>query len=143
LAACDHGAISFADPWFTVSEAARLLRPGGLLAFSMATPILDVCWSDATESVEPRLHADYFGMRRLEFEGEVSFQVPYGKWIRLFRENGFVVEDLVELRPPEGATTTYGSYVPYEWARRWPAEHIWRVRKPAQSRRGRASASRS
>ena len=27
---------------------------------------------------------------------EVSFQLPYGEWIRLFRANGFVVEDLIE-----------------------------------------------
>jgi ubiquinone/menaquinone biosynthesis C-methylase UbiE len=28
---CDHGAMTFADPLLTVPEAARLLRPGGLL----------------------------------------------------------------------------------------------------------------
>ena len=27
------------------------------------------------------------------------FQLPYGTWIRLFRENGLIVEDLIELRP--------------------------------------------
>jgi SAM-dependent methyltransferase len=140
---CDHGAMSFADPGRTIPEAARLLRPRGLFAFSMATPLLDVCWNEAVESVEPRLHSDYFGMRSFEFQGEVTFQVPYGEWIRLFRAAGLAVEDLVELRPPEDATTTYGTYVPFDWARRWPAEHIWRVRKPAQSTRGRASASRS
>jgi SAM-dependent methyltransferase len=140
---CDHGAMSFADPAATVPEAARLLRPGGLLAFSMGTPILDMCWSDGSESVEPSLQGDYFGMGRLEFQGEVTFQVPYGEWIRLFRTAGLVIEELVELRPPEGATTTYGSYVPYAWARRWPAEHVWKLRKPAQSSRGSASASRS
>jgi ubiquinone/menaquinone biosynthesis C-methylase UbiE len=32
---CDHGAFSFADPYRLVPEASRLLRPGGLLAFSM------------------------------------------------------------------------------------------------------------
>ena len=35
------------------------------------------------------------------------FQLPYGEWIRLFRANGFVVEDLIEPRPPEGATSSY------------------------------------
>jgi hypothetical protein len=55
--------------------------------------------------------------------------LPYGEWIRLFRANGLVVEDLVELRPPEGATTTYTEFTSYEWARRWPAEQIWKVRK--------------
>ncbi len=32
---CDHGAMVFADPHVTVPETARLLRDGGLLAFSM------------------------------------------------------------------------------------------------------------
>ena len=44
IAFCDHGAMSFADPYRTVPEAARLLRPGGLLAFSMHTPIIDLVW---------------------------------------------------------------------------------------------------
>ena len=32
-----------------------------------------------------------------------SSSFAYGDWIRLFRANGLEVEDLVELRPPEGA----------------------------------------
>jgi SAM-dependent methyltransferase len=34
---CDHGAMTFADPYKTVPEAARLLRGGGLLAFNMTS----------------------------------------------------------------------------------------------------------
>ncbi|HVN40905.1 MAG TPA: hypothetical protein VMW19_22300 [Myxococcota bacterium] len=34
-----------------------------------------------------------------------------------------------ELRPPDGAATTYADYAPREWARSWPAEHIWKTRK--------------
>ncbi len=41
---CDHGAMSFADPTRTVPEAARLLRPGGLLAFNMTSPLLWRFW---------------------------------------------------------------------------------------------------
>jgi hypothetical protein len=56
--------------------------------------------------------------------------VPYGEWIRLFRENGLVVDDLLELRAPKHASSTYMDYVDHSWARRYPAEEIWRVRKP-------------
>jgi SAM-dependent methyltransferase len=126
---CDHGGMSFADPYMTVPEASRMLRPGGLLAFNMSSPLLMACWSGRTESVEPRLHSDYFGRRRLEYEELIEYQLPIGEWIRLFRKSGFDVLDLVELRPPVGATTTYEGYVTYEWARRWPAENIWVVRK--------------
>lgn len=57
-----------------------------------------------------------------------AYSLPYGEWIRLFRSNGFVVEDLIEIRPPEDAETTY-TFVTIGWARRWPAEQIWVVRK--------------
>ncbi len=47
----------------------------------------------------------------------------------MFRRNGLVVEDLIELQAPAGATTTYVDFVPRAWARKWPAEEIWVVRK--------------
>lgn len=129
LVFCDHGAMSFADPERTVPECARLLRPGGRLVFCMSTPFRDVCWSERSEKVVRTLQEPYFEMRRWEDEGHVEFQLPYGGWIRLFRRHGFAVEDLIELRPPEGARTTYSDYAPLSWARRWPAEHIWVVRR--------------
>ena len=58
-----------------------------------------------------------------------EYQLPYGEWIRLFRTNGFVIEDLIELRPAADATTGYDQYATLEWARDFPAEQIWKVRK--------------
>jgi SAM-dependent methyltransferase len=126
---CDHGAMSFCDPALTVPEAARLLRPGGDLVFCSATPLHMVC--DDGKRVTRKLHQDYFGMRRFDWSGEgtIDFQLEHGEWIRLFRRHGFLIEDLIELRAPEGATTTYTEFVDETWARRWPAEQIWKVRK--------------
>jgi SAM-dependent methyltransferase len=126
---CDHGAMSFADPERAVPQAARLLRSGGLFAFNMATPILELCWSDEADAVQESLQRTYFGMRGGEDDETVVFQLPYGEWIRLFRRSGFTVEDLIEIQPPENAESTYADYVPLGWARRWPAEHIWKLRK--------------
>jgi SAM-dependent methyltransferase len=126
---CDHGAMTFCDPLRTVPEASRLLRQHGLLAFSASTPIFNVCWNESDDRVDDRLHANYFEQRRFEDADTVNFSLPYGEWIALFRSNGFAVEDLIELRPPENAATTYVDFVPLEWARKWPAEQIWRVRK--------------
>lgn len=124
---CDHGVFTFCDPYRAVPEAARLLRSGGLLAFNMSTPLRDVCDDDVTVTHE--LHRDYFGLHVVD-EGEmVCFQLPYGEWIRLFRRCGLEVEDLVELRPPERATTTYTLFASLEWARRFPAEHVWKLRR--------------
>jgi len=127
---CDHGAMSFADPHRTVPEAARLLRPGGLFAFNMATPILELCWDDRDDTVRDRLMRPYFGMTGGEDEETWVFQLPYGEWIRVFRRAGLTVEDLIEIQPDEDAKSTYGEYVGLDWARRWPAEHIWKLRKP-------------
>ena len=126
---CDHGAMSFADPYRTVPEAARLLRDGGLLAFSHESPILSICWPLDADRGGETLSLDYFGMHCLDDGEDVSFQLPYGEWIRLFRENGFVVEDLLEIQAPAGATSTYRDAEQHAWARRWPAEEIWRVRR--------------
>lgn len=126
---CDHGAMTFADPYSTVPEAARLLRPGGLLAFSAESPLHFACWNGETDSVDERLHAEYFAMHASDDGAAVCYSLPYGQWVALFRRNGFVIEDLLELRPPEDARTTYADFVTFEWARKWPAEQIWRVRK--------------
>ncbi|HKA92705.1 MAG TPA: class I SAM-dependent methyltransferase [Acidimicrobiia bacterium] len=126
---CDHGAMSFSPPDATVPEVARLLRPGGLLAFSQTTPLLYLTWDERRQRQDTRLHRSYFGLGRLDLgDGTVDFQVPHGEWFRLFREHGFVVEDLIELQPGEDASTTYDDFAPHEWARRWPAEQIWKVR---------------
>jgi SAM-dependent methyltransferase len=128
LVMCDHGAMTFADPLRTVPEVARVLRPGGLFAFSHASPIHFACWDDELDGVTERLARDYFGMRRWAQE-TVDFMLPYGEWIRLFRANGLEVEDLIEPRPPANARTTYPWYAPLAWARRFPSESIWRLRR--------------
>jgi len=129
LVFCDHGAMSFCDPYRTIPHAARLLRSGGRFIFNMATPLVDLTYSGVENESTTTLQRDYFGLHRVEDAESVSFNLPYGEWIRLFREHGFEVEALVELRPPAGAATTYGDYVRLEWARRWPAENIWKTRK--------------
>ena len=126
---CDHGAMTFADPYRTVPEVARLLRPGGLFAFSHHSPIETICWPIGADKVGDRLAVDYFGMHRFDDADDTYFQLPYGEWIRLFRANGFVVEDLIEPRPADDATSSYRDADELAWARRWPSEAIWRLRR--------------
>ena len=129
---CDHGAMSFADPERTVPEAARVLRPNGLFAFNMVSPFVFTCWNESTDVIDPSLHRVYFDLRRFDYqEGFVEYQLPYGAWIDVLRRSGLIVEDLIELQPSDGATTTYPDLVPLDWARRWPAENIWKARKPS------------
>ena len=134
LVFCDHGALSFCDPSTILPEVARVLRVGGRLVFNHATLLHSLCYDDEDDVQSDRLQRDYHGARRFDWgDGTIDFHLPYGEWVRCFRSNGLAVEDLVELVPPEGATTTY-DYVPLEWARRWPAEEIWVTRKEARSR---------
>jgi SAM-dependent methyltransferase len=126
----DWGAPTFADPFLLVPEVARVLRPGGLFAFSGATPLAWLAWDEPTDGWDDRLQRDYFGMHAWDDpEGSVEFNLPTGEWIRLFRVNGLDVEDLIEVQPPPGATSTFRDEAATAWARRWPMEQIWKVRR--------------
>ena len=127
---CDFGAMTFSDPHESVPEVARVLRPGGLFAFSAITPIADIAWPLGAAGPGEQLLVDYFeGIRRFEEPGEpINFNLPYGEWIALFRKHGFAIEDLIELRPAADATSSYRTETDREWARRWPMEQIWRLR---------------
>ncbi len=132
LVFCDHGATSFTDPSVTIPEVARVLRSGGLFVFNIATPIIWMTWPMIDGPPDRELHRPYFGMGRTvwdEADGTVEHQRTYGDWIRLFRSSGFVVEDLIELRPSPDADSTFEGYAALDWARDYPGEHIWKVRK--------------
>ena len=131
LAISEYGASIWADPYRWIPEAARVLRPGGELIFLVNGAILMLCVPDAEdEAAEPVLLRDYFGMHRFEWpeDDSVEFHLGYGDMIRLLRANGLVVEDLIEVRPPEDATRR-APFVTLEWSRRWPCEEVWKARK--------------
>ena len=131
FAISEYGAAIWCDPYRWIPEAVRILRPGGRLSFlgnsvllMLTTPIDD---EDAPASEQ--LQRPLFGMYHFAWEdGAVEFHLPHGKMIRLLRESGFEIEDLVEVEIAEDATTRY-PFVSPEWARRWPAEEVWKVRK--------------
>ena len=109
LAVSEYGAALWADPYKWIPEAARLLRPGGRLAFMSNSDMVMMCVPDYEKdgAATDRLLRPYFGMYRFEWPDSdgVEFHLGHGDWIRLLRANGFEIEELIELRPPEGATT--------------------------------------
>ncbi len=131
VAISEYGAVLWADPDRWLPEAARLLRPGGRLHLLLnSTLVYLTSPSDADLPVEQRLVRPQFGMGRTRWEGEssVEFHLSHSDWIRRFRANGFEILELQELQAPEGGTTRY-EWMPYEWARRWPFEDVWKLRK--------------
>jgi len=131
LAISEYGASLWCDPHRWLPEAHRLLRPNGRLVFVTNSPLLWLCTSESGGMAQDRLVRDYFGRSRIDFvEGPVEFHLTHGDWIRALRQTGFVIEDLIEVRPPAGAHPRF-SFVSLEWARRWPSEDIWIARKTA------------
>jgi SAM-dependent methyltransferase len=132
LAVSEYGASIWVDPEKWIPEAHRLLRPGGDLVFLCNTPLSVMCMPDDGK-VEERLLRSQFELGRMEWPGEdegVEFHLGHGDMLRLLRATGFDVLGLWELRAPEESTDhAFYDFVPAEWARRWPAEEIWKARK--------------
>jgi SAM-dependent methyltransferase len=131
LALSEYGASIWVDPYRWIPEAARLLRPGGRLVFLRNSTLVILCSPEEDEPATETLQRPQFGMHRFEWpDSGVEFHLAHGEWIDVLRANEFEVERLIELQAPADATThDYYSYVPAEWAKRWPSEEIWVARK--------------
>jgi SAM-dependent methyltransferase len=130
LVLSEYGASIWCDPAKWIPEAARLLRPGGLLVF-LRNSTLSVLCGTAEGGPSETLQRPQLGLYRLEWTepfSEIEFQMGHGDWIRLLRENGFEIEALVELYARADAVdhAYYSSNA--EWAKKWPSEEIWRAR---------------
>jgi hypothetical protein len=90
-----------------------------------------------TPDVEPVVPAGtellraYFGMRRFEWvdDPSIDFHLGYGDWIRVLTSHGFEAERLAHLRNPGHDSGRYDLFTA-EWAEQWPAEEMWKARKP-------------
>ena len=131
LVISEYGAAIWSDPYRWIPEASRLLRAGGELVFLGNSTLLMLCVPDLEGlAAGEHLLRPQFDMHRFEWPDDptIEFHLSHGDWIRLLRKHAFDVEDLVELRAPVGATTSY-DFVTAEWAGRWPHEEVWRARK--------------
>ena len=131
-AVSEYGASLWCDPRRWVPEASRLLRPGGRLIFVTNGAFLISCTPESGGRAGDQLVRDYFSRYRIEFPGDgaVEFHLTHGHWVRLLRANGFVLENLIETRPPPGAKARF-DFASLEWAQRWPSEEIWVASKVA------------
>jgi SAM-dependent methyltransferase len=128
----EYGASIWCDPKLWIAEAARLLRPGGELTFMRGTTLRILCSPDEG-LVGDRLERPQKGMYRLDWEEDdeagVEFHPGMADMLAILRVNGFELLDFRELFAPEDAVDhEYYFHLPAEWAKRWPAEEIWRLR---------------
>jgi SAM-dependent methyltransferase len=128
VAVSEHGASAWCDPYLWIPEAARLLRPGGELIFMRDSDLLTLCVREEGPAGTV-LVRNQSGLSRMDDSwGGVTFPLSHGPLIRLLRDSGFVVEDLLEVWPGENPVTDF-DYVELDWARRWPAEEVWKARR--------------
>ena len=113
-------------------EVARLLRPGGRLVFSHTTPwpLPRVERASASASGR-RLRRPYFGMRRFDDARRGHRRLPdrptasgSGRSVGTASSSTTWSSSAPRSTPPPPAS----DFDP-RWARRWPAEQIWSVRK--------------
>ena len=97
-----------------------VLRPGGLLAFTHLSPIYDIAFPPDADHAGERLVNDYFGLYRMQdMDGTVEFNLPYGAWIRLFRDAAWWSRTCSSPSPARR-----DQHLPRQdlaWSRRWPA----------------------
>ncbi|MFT4038558.1 MAG: class I SAM-dependent methyltransferase [Thermomicrobiales bacterium] len=132
FAISEYGAAIWCDPYKWIPEAARLLRPGGRLHFLGNSVLLMLATPPDAGDDDPAttcLERPLFGMHRFDWvDGGTEFHLPHGEMLRLLRQSGFEVEDLIEVAIPPDASTRY-PFVTAEWARQWPCEEVWKARK--------------
>jgi SAM-dependent methyltransferase len=132
LVLSEYGASLWCEPDAWISEAARLLRPGGRLVF-LTNHVLVALTAPPTGPCGDRLVRDQRGLRVLTFPDDdgIEFHISHGEWIALLGRHGFAVTALHELYAPPDAEPTKYDWMTVEWARRWPVEEIWTARLTA------------
>jgi len=134
LAISEYGACLWADPDRWVPEAARVLRPGGRLAFLTNSLLMYLTVPQLEGEATMSLQRPQFGMGRTDWglDASIEFHLSHSGWIDLLHRSGLDVERLVELRAPDGdLDEVVDDMASRRWARQWPVEEIWIARRLA------------
>ncbi len=133
LAVSEYGASIWCDPYRWIPEAARLLRPGGELVFLVNGTLSMLCAPDEEVAAGPRAAARLLrhaplrvaGRGRRSSSTSATATDPAAARERL-RGRG---PDRDPGAGGRAAASRHPALPTPDWARRWPAEEIWRARK--------------
>ena len=133
FAISEYGASLWANPYEWIPEAARVLKQGSQLVFMTNHAFAICCMPDEEDENVPiskQLQRPYLGLFKNKWEfssDETEFHLPHGEWIKLLRDNGFIVERLLELGASPESRSRY-PWADVEWASKWPSEEVWCAR---------------
>ncbi|MDA0565914.1 methyltransferase domain-containing protein [Streptomonospora sp. S1-112] len=122
------------DAAAALAEAARVLRPGGRLVFSVSHP-LRWCFADDPTERGLTVEHSYFDRRAYVEEDDAGRAVyvehhrTVGDWVRAVTAAGLVLRDLVEPEWPAGHDRVWGGWSPLR-GRLMPGTAVFAADKP-------------
>jgi SAM-dependent methyltransferase len=134
----NFGAVGFVDIDACFREVSRVLRPGGLFAYSWLSPFFD-CLADEgdnqLEIVRPYFDRTPMTAESLWPDGTrtlyVQFHHTFGDWHKALFDAGLLVTDIIELEPQRSKwRDSTWTNVPWYKVSMVPSTTIWRARKP-------------
>jgi SAM-dependent methyltransferase len=125
-------AVGFMDLDRLLPQVRRVLRPGGRVAVSWTSPILE-CMTQLGERPLLSFVRPYFDRAPYVERGEdptYEFKRTYGDWVRSFAGARLRIVDLIEPQTPKGGT--HGWWPQYKWQRTSvvPGTVIWVAERP-------------
>jgi SAM-dependent methyltransferase len=134
----NFGAVGFIDINRCFAEVGRVLRKGGIFAFSWLSPFFDCLADDGDNQLE--IVRSYFDRRPMTAETTwpdgthtlyVQFHHTFGDWQQAIFGGGLVLTDIFELEPErERWRESTWTNVPWYKVSMIPGTTIWRARKP-------------
>ncbi|HEX2910026.1 MAG TPA: class I SAM-dependent methyltransferase [Chloroflexia bacterium] len=134
----NFGAIGFVDIEQCFKEVGRVLKPGGLFAYSWLSPFFDCLADEGDNQLE--IVRSYFDRSPMTAESTwpdgtrtlyVQFHHTFGDWQAALFNAGLLVTDVLELEPQRARwRESTWSNVPWYKVSMVPGTTIWRARKP-------------
>lgn len=134
----NFGAVGFVDIEKCFQEVGRVLKKGGLFAWSWLSPFFD-CLDDEGDN-QLQIVRSYFDRSPMTSESVwpdgshtfyVQFHHTFGDWQQAIKKAGLLLTDVYELEPQRDSwRESTWTNVPWYKVSMIPATTIWRARKP-------------